>query len=119
MRQLINGYFDIHRAGYLHRDIKPANIFHKNGVYKYGDFGFAVPINDIHNHRNYNVGSPVYMPPQALKENIYSVSCDVWALGIIFFQLLKGNVPWRAISEKVLYDKILSDPIDSLSVGLP
>ena len=106
MRQLITGYYDIHKAGFLHRDIKPANIFYKNGAYKYGDFGFTIPINDIHNHKNYNVGSPVYMPPEALKENIYSVSCDVWAIGIIFFQLLKGSVPWRAISEQVLYDKL-------------
>jgi serine/threonine protein kinase len=43
------------------------------------------------------------MPPEALKENVYSVSCDVWAIGIIFYQLLKGSVPWRAISEQVLY----------------
>jgi len=44
MRQLIKGYYDIHQAGFVHRDIKPANIFHKNGVYKYGDFGFSIPI---------------------------------------------------------------------------
>jgi serine/threonine protein kinase len=63
MRQLIAGYNDIHKAGFLHRDIKPANILYKNGIYKYGDFGFTIPINEIHNHKNYNVGSPVYMPP--------------------------------------------------------
>lgn len=85
----------------------------------YGDFGFTIPISDIPSHKNYNVGSPVYMPPEALKENIYSVSCDVWAIGIIFYQLLKGMVPWRAVSEKVLYDKMINEPIDSLTVGLP
>jgi len=47
MRQLIVGYYDIHKAGYIHRDIKPANIFYKSGVYKYGDFGFAIRYNDI------------------------------------------------------------------------
>jgi serine/threonine protein kinase len=119
MKQLILGYHEIHKTGYIHRDIKPANIFYKNGVYKYGDFGFAIPIADLASHKNYNVGSPVYMPPEALKENIYSVSCDVWAIGVIFFQLLKGAVPWRAISEKVLYEKIINEPIDSLTVGLP
>ena len=44
MRQLIEGYAEINKVGYVHRDIKPANIFHLGGVYKYGDFGFAVPI---------------------------------------------------------------------------
>jgi serine/threonine protein kinase len=119
MRQLIEGYSDIHRAGYLHRDIKPANIFHKNGTYKFGDFGFAIPVSDLPNHRHYNVGSPVYMPPEALKNNQYSVSCDVWALGIIFYQMLKGLVPWRALSEKVLHEKILTEPLDKLTVGMP
>lgn len=67
MRQLIKGYYDIYQAGFVHRDIKPANIFYKNGVYKYGDFGFCIPISEIHAHQHYNVGSPVYMPPEALK----------------------------------------------------
>lgn len=111
MRQLTLGYLDIHRAGFIHRDIKPANILCKGGIYKFADFGFTIPIHEIPNHRNYNVGSPVYMPPEALKENVYSVSCDIWALGIIFFQLLRGAVPWRAISEQVLYEKMMSEPI--------
>lgn len=119
MRQLILGYADISRAGFLHRDIKPANIFYKNGVYKYGDFGFAIPAVEVNSHKHYNVGSPVYMPPEALKDNVYSVSCDVWALGIIFFQLIKGVVPWRAVSEQVLHDKMVSEHIDALTVGLP
>lgn len=98
IKQIIIGYYDIYKNGYLHRDIKPANIFYKKDTYKIGDFGFAIPATDAHNHRHYNVGSPVYMPPEALKENIYSPTCDTWAIGIIFFQLLKGLAPWRAVS---------------------
>lgn len=67
MRQLMNGYMDIYRIGYLHRDIKPANIFYRSNNYKIGDFGFAIPVNEVDKHKNYNVGSPVYMPPEALK----------------------------------------------------
>lgn len=119
MRQLIEGYHDIHQAGYVHRDIKPANILHKNGIYKFADFGFTVPIAELGKHRHYNVGSPVYMPPEALKDNQFSVSCDIWALGIIFFQLLKGNVPWRALAENVLYEKIRCESINSLTCGTP
>ena len=43
LKQIVSGYYDVYTAGYLHRDIKPANIFHRNGVYKLGDFGFAIP----------------------------------------------------------------------------
>lgn len=48
------------------------------------------------------------MPPEALKDNIYSISCDTWAIGIIFYQMIKGGVPWRAISEQALHKKIIS-----------
>lgn len=48
------------------------------------------------------------MPPEALKENIYTPTCDIWAIGIIFYQLLKGLAPWRAVSEQKLYDKIMN-----------
>lgn len=65
------------------------------------------------------MGSPVYMPPEALKENLYSVSCDTWAIGIIFYQMIKGVVPWRAISEQALHQKILSEPLDQLTIGMP
>lgn len=43
------------------------------------------------------------MPPEALKDNLYSVSCDTWAIGIILYQMLKGVVPWRAVSEQKLH----------------
>ena len=59
------------------------------------------------------------MPPEALKDNIYSVSCDTWAIGIIFFQILKGVVPWRAVTEQKLHEKLLAEPLDSITVGLP
>lgn len=109
----------MHNSGYLHRDIKPANIFYRNGTYKLGDFGFAIPRCELDKHKDYNVGSPVYMPPEALKDNIYSVSCDTWAIGIIFYQMIKGVVPWRAISEQALHKKIVSEPLDQLTMGMP
>lgn len=59
------------------------------------------------------------MPPEALKDNIYSVSCDTWAIGIIFYQIIKGVVPWRAISQQKLHQKILAEPLDQLTLGLP
>jgi serine/threonine protein kinase len=44
----VTGYVDVYKSGYLHRDIKPANIFYRNGSYKIGDFGFAIPAKDSH-----------------------------------------------------------------------
>jgi serine/threonine protein kinase len=52
------------------------------------------------------------MPPEALKENKYSFSSDIWAIAVILFEMLKGYPPWRARSEQMLYSKLLNEPID-------
>ena len=59
------------------------------------------------------------MPPEALKDNRYSVSCDTWAIGVILFQMIKGVVPWRAISEQKLHQKIITESLDQLTIGMP
>lgn len=98
--QLIAGYLDIYRKGILHRDLKPANIFMRGDVLKIADFGFAVKLEDVKKNSNYNVGSPLYMPPEALNQNRYSFKSDIWALGIIVFEMLTGKAPWKAKTEK-------------------
>ena len=52
--------------GIIHRDLKPANIFINDGEIKIADFGFAMKMIDSKKYSSYNVGSPVYMPPEAL-----------------------------------------------------
>jgi serine/threonine protein kinase len=59
------------------------------------------------------------MPPEALKENLYSFSSDVWAVGVIFFEMMKGCPPWRARSEQMLYSKLLNEPIDQMLTDIP
>ena len=45
------------------------------------------------------VGTPFYMAPQILKNERYTSKCDIWSLGIIFYQLIFGGLPWYATSE--------------------
>lgn len=47
----------------VHRDLKPANIFFRNGIGKIADFGFAKRLEHFKYKENYNVGTPLYMPP--------------------------------------------------------
>ena len=77
--------------GIIHRDIKPANILvASNGVPKLADFGFATTPNSPPLLPNVNVGSPLYMSPQALKNNKYSDKSDIWAIGVSAFEILFG-----------------------------
>lgn len=67
MKQIVNGYSDIYKNGIIHRDLKPANIFFKKNIIKIADFGFAIKSTNSHQYKQYNLGSPTYMSPEALK----------------------------------------------------
>lgn len=95
----------------IHRDIKPANIFIKDGIPKLADFGFSKDIDSPPCKFYYNVGTPMYMSPQALKTNNYSFKSDIWSLGVVYYEMLFGVTPWQANTEKELADKIVSVPV--------
>lgn len=69
---------------------------------------------DSKKYSSYNVGSPIYMPPEALNDNKYSFKSDVWAIGVIYYELLTGRTPWKAKTEKELGKQLLSVPITKL-----
>ena len=100
MKQIIIGYSSLHKSNVIHRDLKPANIFLKDTEIKLADFGFAMKASDGKKYCSYNVGSPIYMPPEALNENKYSFKSDIWAIGVIFYEILTGKTPWKAKTEK-------------------
>lgn len=64
--------------------MKPANILIKDKVAKIADFGFAKKVTN-NPKDDVNVGSPLYMSPESLKFNIYTIKNDIWSLGIILY----------------------------------
>jgi serine/threonine protein kinase len=54
------------------------------------------------------------MAPESLKKNDYSFKSDIWALGVIFYELLLNDTPWKAKSEKDLLKRIETEPIQSI-----
>ncbi|CAD8144826.1 unnamed protein product [Paramecium pentaurelia] len=109
LQALVNAINEINLKGFIHRDIKPANILLKGNEPKLADFGFAIPIWQARiQQRNINVGTPLYMSPQALKHQDYSEKGDVWAVGIVYFEMLFGRTPFNAQSEAALLSNILN-----------
>ena len=108
LSQIIMGYADLSALGIIHRDLKPANIFIKTNQMKIADFGFAMLAEDSNAELNseFNVGSSYYMAPEALKDNKYSAKSDIWAIGVIAYELVFGSQPWRSPIDKVLYEAI-------------
>ena len=76
----------------VHRDLKVANIFILNGSAKIADFGFA-KITKF-KFKDINIGSPIYMSPEGLIDNVYGPKTDVWAFGMLIYELLHGETPF-------------------------
>jgi PAS domain S-box-containing protein len=101
MAQLMEGYREIYDHQIVHRDLKPANLLITDSkILKIADFGFGIKSKELAKPSKYNVGSPLYMAPESLKKNEYSYKTDLWSIGIIFFEMLTGDTPWRAKTEK-------------------
>lgn len=56
-----------------------------------------------------NVGTPLYMAPETLKRNFYSYKSDLYAIGVVLFEMLTGQTPHESGSEKELLEKIMQE----------
>ncbi|EAS05844.2 Serine/Threonine kinase domain protein (macronuclear) [Tetrahymena thermophila SB210] len=115
MIQIMSGLKEMYQRSIVHRDIKPENILvaqtPQGFVYKLADFGFAKILNNQDMIKS-QVGTPLYMDPQILLGKPYDSKCDIWSVGIIFYELLYGCTPWpRVTSQYDLLEKIKKIPI--------
>ncbi|MFO7784381.1 MAG: CHASE2 domain-containing serine/threonine-protein kinase [Thermodesulfobacteriota bacterium] len=85
-----------HRANVIHRDIKPANIMLlEAGGVKVTDFGIAKAISSSRTRTGVILGTPNYMSPEQIMGQKIDRRSDIFALGVLFFQLLTGRLPFQ------------------------
>ena len=100
MRAVTSAVAALHGENVVHRDLKPANVlFDREGVARVCDFGMACEF-DVAAYRGHAVnigGSPLYMAPEMFEGHV-SPQSDVYALGVMLFELLAGVVPFSAPS---------------------
>lgn len=97
MRQLISGVIEAHKNGVIHRDLKPQNILiTDSGVLKIGDFGIAMVQSFAQVTESTTImGSLHYLAPEIVRGEKATPQSDIYALGIIFYELLRGKVPFN------------------------
>ncbi|MCI0458479.1 MAG: serine/threonine protein kinase [Gemmataceae bacterium] len=102
----------LHDHGIVHRDLKPGNIFIENGQVKVGDYGLAKFISDSQRGaQTQSVGTVHYMAPEISTGN-YNKQIDIYAAGIILYELLTGRVPFEGESAGEILMKHLTSPPD-------
>ncbi|MFT7558734.1 MAG: tRNA A-37 threonylcarbamoyl transferase component Bud32 [Flavobacteriales bacterium] len=87
-----------HAHQVIHRDIKPGNILYSASPYqvKVADFGIARLLDHSRTSTGEILGSPLYMAPEQLKGSKVDVEADIFSLGVTFYQLLVGHLPFSA-----------------------
>ncbi len=116
MLQLTEGMAHAHDSYIIHRDLKPQNIMIKDdGQIKITDFGIAMALNATQlTQTNSVMGSVHYLPPEQASGKGSTIKSDIYSMGIIFYELLSGTLPFRGDNAVEIALKHMRDPLPSL-----
>ncbi len=121
VRELGKGLAYLHDRGIVHRDLKPGNIFYEDGYVKIGDYGLSKFISvSRHSAQTASVGTVHYMAPE-VGSGSYQRGIDIYALGVILYEMLLGRVPFEGASMgEVLMKHLTAQPeVDQLPQPFP
>jgi hypothetical protein len=106
----------LHDHGIVHRDLKPANIFIENGLLKVGDYGLCKTMTSSQRGQTQSVGTVHYMAPEISTGN-YGRQIDVYACGVLLYEMLTGKVPFDGESAGEILMKHLTSTPDLTGVA--
>jgi len=109
-----------HSRGIVHRDIKPSNVMlTPQGSVKIADFSIAVMTATQGSGRQAVEGTPNYMAPEQVRGEAVGAAADLYALGVLMYELLSGRVPFSDPDVTQLFERIGSTPAPSLAEVAP
>ena len=116
MMQIVSAIAAAHQNRIIHRDIKPQNILiDKEGNVKITDFGIAVALSDTSlTQTNTLLGSVHYLSPEQARGGMATIQTDIYALGIVLYELLTGKVPFDGESAVSIALKHFQEPLPTI-----
>ncbi len=122
--QICRGLDYAHKRGVIHRDVKPGNIqVLPSGTAKVLDFGIALGEGStIKTKTGLVMGTPNYMAPEQISSEVVDHRADMWAVGVILYELMSGERPFTATTIPGLVYQIVHSPpppLDERKLGLP
>lgn len=115
---IASGVEYLHNKGIVHRDLKPGNVFISDGNVKVGDYGLSKFISSSQRGgHTRSIGTLHYMAPE-IGDGNYGREIDVYALGIMLFELLTGDVPFTGETDQEILVKQLTAKPDLSSIPL-
>lgn len=116
MTQLTDGISHAHESYIIHRDIKPQNIMiEDDGKVKITDFGIAMALNATQlTQTNSVMGSVHYLPPEQASGKGATIKSDIYSMGILMYELITGNVPFKGDNAVEIALKHMKDKIPSI-----
>ncbi|TFI70651.1 Stk1 family PASTA domain-containing Ser/Thr kinase [Carnobacterium divergens] len=116
MEQILSAVADAHHNRIIHRDLKPQNILvDENGVVKITDFGIAVALSETSiTQTNSLLGSVHYLSPEQARGSMATKQSDIYAMGIILYEMLTGSVPFEGESAVSIALKHFQETVPSV-----
>ncbi len=118
VKGILKGLSHLHSKNIIHRDLKPANVLLQTTEPLIADFGLArVMRTDSSTSRL--AGTPAYMAPEVWENNDRCFQADLWAVGVIFYEMLKGSKPFKGHNRNHIVQAIRKNAAPSLPEDVP
>ncbi len=109
----------LHQRGIIHRDLKPSNVLVVDGRVKLLDFGLAIAHRELDDEAAYPVGTVAYMAPEVLQSQAASPASDLFAVGMIAYEMLAGQYPFERTNLVALLSSIMESSVPVKTLDVP